>query len=157
MKKKHCRYRPPDHPQHDLALIKVKEQIKFSPTIMPICLPPTKKFPDETGIVYVAGWGLHRESRNGEDCTTNEKGPDPFSKCKFPFFSGDTGLSSPFTQCMKINSPSHGDKGCRHLYKLMKERQGNRTSFIDQHYGRVNTTDTASNHYFFDFLISNKC
>ena len=59
--------------------------------IMPICLPPTEKFPDEKGIVYVAGWGLHHESTKAEDCTTGEKGPDPFSKCKFPFFIDNTG------------------------------------------------------------------
>ena len=131
--KKCCRYRPPEQPQHDLALIKVDKPIKFSSTIMPICLPPTEKFPDEKGIVNVAGWGLHHESTK-EDCTTNEKGPDPFSKCKFPFFIDN--LSMGFTQCMKLESPSAKNQGCKSLYKLMKKKNTT-ASFLDKY--RVNT------------------
>ena len=145
MKKKHCRYRPPEHPQHDLALIKVKKRIKFSETIMPICLPPAEKFPDEKGIVYVAGWGLHHESTQELDCTTGDKGPDPFSKCKFPFFLGDTGLSLPFHQCLLTKSPSQKNKGCKDLYELMIKRKGQDVSFLDKNYGRVNTI-LPSNH-----------
>ena len=141
MKKKYCRYRPPQYPQHDLALIKVDKPIKFSETIMPICLPPTDKFPDEKGIVYVAGW---RESTKELDCTTGEYGPDPFSKCKFPFFVGEH-WSIPFNQCLITKSPSAKNKGCKEIYKLMKERKGNTASFLDSGYGRVNT-DTATNH-----------
>ena len=110
---------------------------------MPICLPPGDKFPDEKGVVYAAGWGLHHESTKMKDCTTGDKGPDPFSKCKFPFFLGD--LNLPFMQCIKTKSPSHGDKSCRSINELMKKRIGNTTSFLDENYGRVNT-DTASNH-----------
>ena len=55
---------------------------------MPICLPLSTKFPDDKGIVYVAGWGMRHEASQEKDCITNEKGPDPFSKCKFPFFLG---------------------------------------------------------------------
>ena len=109
---------------------------------MPICLPPGDKFPDVKGVVYAAGWELHHESTKEKDCTTGDKGPDPFSKCKFPFFIG--GLSVPFTQCMKTKSPSQKDKSCRSIYKLMKKRKGNTTSFLDENYGRVNT-DIASN------------
>ena len=134
---KHCRYRPPKHPQHDLALIKVAKPIKFTPMIMPICLPPTEKFPDETGIVYVAGWGLHHESTQEKDCTTGDKGPDPFSKCKFPFFVDNTAMA--FKQCLKTPSPSRGNKGCKLLYKMMIKRKGDDASFIDKNYGRVNT------------------
>ena len=100
---------------------------------MPICLPPTKKFPDEKGIVYVAGWGLHHESTKFKDCTTGDKGPDPFSKCKFPFFIESTSMG--FTHCMKTKSPSHGDRGCRLLYKTMIKR--NATSSFQDNY-RVN-------------------
>ena len=132
-KKKHFRYRPPKHPQHDLALIKVDKPIKFSTKIMPICLPPSEKFPDEKGIVYVAGWGLHHKSTK-DDCTTNEKGPDPFSKCKFPFFIDN--LSIGFTQCMKLKSPSARNQGCKSLYKLMKKKNAT-ASFLDRY--RVNT------------------
>ena len=137
--KKHCRYRPPKHPQHDLALIKVKEPIIFSSKIMPICLPLSDKFPDQKGIVYVAGWGLHHESTQELDCTTGDKGPDPFSKCKFPFFSGEAGLSIPFNQCLLTKSPSQMNKGCKDLYKLMLKRKGQDVSFLDKNYGRVNT------------------
>ena len=104
---------------------------------MPICLPPTVKFPDEKGIVYVAGWGLHHESTKSEDCTTGDKGPDPFSKCKFPFFIDNMGMA--FGDCMKTKSPSHRHKGCRMLYKEMTKRKGDNVSFLEKGYGRVNT------------------
>ena len=113
---------------------------------MPICLPPGDKFPDEKGVVYAAGWGLHYESTKEMDyCTTGDKGPDPFSKCKFPFFLGDAGLTLPFKQCIITKSPSAKNKGCQELYQLMRKRKGNTTSFLDQGYGRVNA-ETASNH-----------
>jgi hypothetical protein len=117
-----------------LALIRVAKPITFSSKIMPICLPHSDKFPDEKGVVYEAGWG------SNHDCTTNNKGPDPFSKCKFPFFS--EGLNLPFNQCVLTKSPSAKNKGCQELYQLMKKRNGNTTSFLDENYGRVNT-DTA--------------
>ena len=102
---------------------------------MPICLPPTDKFPDEKGIVYAAGWGLHHESTKELDCTTGENGPDPLSKCKFPFFI-DEHRSLPFSQCVKTKSPSHGDRGCRRLYKMMLRKNAT-YSFLDNY--RVNT------------------
>ena len=139
-----CRYRPPTHPQHDLALIRVAKPIIFSSKIMPICLPPSDKFPDEKGIADAAGWGLHHESTMENDCTTGENGPDPFSKCKFPFFIGEQ-MSLPFNQCLKSKSPSAENKGCQHIYKLMKKKKGNTVSFLDKGYGRVNT-DIATNH-----------
>ena len=133
----HFRYRPPKQPQHDLALIKVKKPIIFSSKIMPICLPPSVKFPDEKGVVYAAGWG-QKETKE-KDCTTGDKGPDPFSKCKFPFFMA--GLIIPFNQCLLSTSPSQKIKGCRSIYKLMKKRKGNTISFLDENYRRV-ITDT---------------
>ena len=96
---------------------------------MPICLPPTDKFPDEKGIVYVAG------STKELDCTTGENGPDPFSKCKFPFFIDKMSIN----QCLKSKSPSAKNKDCKELYNLMIKRNGNTTSFLDNSYGRVNT------------------
>ena len=136
----HFRYRPPKHPQHDLALIRVKEPIIFSSTSMPICLPLSDKFPDEKGIVYIAGWGwgLHHESTKEEDCTTGDKGPDPFSKCKFPFFMDNLG-AGPFSGCLKVKSPSSRNKNCQKILKMMKERKGNNVSFPEEGYGRVNT------------------
>ena len=101
---------------------------------MPICLPPSAKFPDKKGIVHVAGWGLNHESTKEGDCTTGGKGPDPFSKCKFPFFKEDP-ISKPVYKCFKQRSPSYGNRGCLELYKMMKRRGA---SFLDQNYGRVN-------------------
>jgi hypothetical protein len=118
-------------------LIKVDKPIKFSEMIMPICLPPTEKFPDEKGIVYVAGWGLHHESTQEKDCTTGDKGPDPFSKCKFPFFIENSSIK--FKQCIITKSPSAKNKGCHVLFKMMIKRKGNNASLIDENYGRVNT------------------
>ena len=112
---------------------------------MPICLPPSENFPDETGIVYVAGWGLHHESTQEKECTTGDKGPDPFSKCKFPFFLAASGLTMPFNQCLLTNSPSENNKGCKELWRLMRKRKGEDASFLDKNYGRVNT-DLPSNH-----------
>ena len=97
---------------------------------MPICLPPTDKFPDERGIVYVAGWG----STNKVDCTTGDKGPDPFSKCKFPFFVEDAKV--PFSNCLLRKSPSAKNRGCKLLYKLMLKKNAT-ASFLDNN--RVNT------------------
>ena len=105
---------------------------------MPICLPPGDKFPDETGIVYVAGWGLHHESTKEADCTTGDKGPDPFSKCKFPFFMDNDG-GNPWNQCLKVKSPSSWNKNCQRIFKMMKKRKGKDVSFQDEGYGRVNT------------------
>ena len=110
---------------------------------MPICLPPSAKFPDKKGIVHVAGWGLNHKSTKKGDCTTGDKGPDPFSRCKFPFFLGDVGLSMSLNQCLLSKSPSHNNKGCKDLYELMKKRKGNTTSFLDENYGRVNTDTTS--------------
>ena len=149
MKKKYCRYRPPQYPQHDLALIKVDKPIKFSETIMPICLPPTDKFPDEKGIVYVAGW---HEPTKELDCTTGEHGPDPFSNCKFPFFF-DKVRGLRFRQCLRSKSPSAMNKDCKELYNLMIKRNGNITSFLDN-YGRVNTLKIKVFYMTFDILIN---
>ena len=51
------RYRPPDKPQNDIALVRIKgDPINFSSKIMPICLPRGSKFPDSKGVVYTAGY-----------------------------------------------------------------------------------------------------
>ena len=97
-----------------------------------------KNFPDEEGVVYVAGWGLHHESTKPEDCTTGEKGPDPFSKCKFPFFMHKVGLQFPFKQCIKHKPPSQDIKGCEELLKL-KQRKNKTANMLDKGYGRVST------------------
>ena len=40
----------------DIALVKNERDFKFSADLMPICLPPGRRFPDRSGSVYVAGW-----------------------------------------------------------------------------------------------------
>ena len=132
----HCRYRRRQVEYHDLALVKVMKPIKFSDKVMPICLPLTAEFPDEKGIVYVAGWGLHHESTKEEDCTTGDKGPDPFSKCNFPFYIA--GLNVPFWQCLQTKPPSDHNKGCKELLKL-KQRKNKTANMLDKQYGRVST------------------
>ena len=57
--------------------------------------------------MFVAGWGKHSESR----CTTNEHGPAPHVKCKFPFkfkFMHSSG-------CIKMQSPSKYEEVCSKL------------------------------------------
>ena len=104
---------------------------------MPICLPHADKFPDEAGIVYAAGWGLNHESTKKKYCITGKNGPDPFSKCKFPFYIDEPG-SIPFSQCLESKSPSAKNKGCKELYNLMMKRKGNTNSFLED--GRVNAS-----------------
>ena len=101
---------------------------------MPIRLPPTEKFPDEKGVVYVAGWGANHESSQEEGCTTNDKGPAPFSKCKFPFYIGNMGTA--FGQCIKTESPSAKNRDCKKLYKMIIKNNATST-FLDKY--RVNT------------------
>ena len=103
---------------------------------MPICLPEYDqyKFPDKKGAVYVAGWGLHHESTEEADCTTGEKGPDPFSKCKFPFFF----YQVRFEQCVVIKPPSQHLDGCKELLKL-KQKKNKNANLVDKGYGRVST------------------
>jgi hypothetical protein len=112
-----------------LALLRVAgKPIRFSQEIMPICLPKGKKFPDSTGWVYVAGWGSHHEARTESGCTTNKHGPDPFSKCKFPFKYHNIVIGN----CLRTFSPTKDNKKCMELYKLV-----NQTKFLDDGYGRV--------------------
>ena len=141
--KNYCRYRPPKNPQHDLALVKVIEPIEFSVLVMPICLPwsSSAKFPDTKGYVHVAGWGLHHESTKEADCTTGKRGPDPFSKCKFPFSfqnSNEFESSLYYKQCLRVKPPSQYIKGCKDLLKLMK-RKNETANLLDKGYGRVST------------------
>ena len=61
----HPKYNPPDVAHHDLALVRMKREIKFGPNVMPICFPGGRKFPDTSGVVYAAGWGLLSEAGLG--------------------------------------------------------------------------------------------
>ena len=64
------RYKPHEKRyENDIALIRVKKDIEFSQNVAPICLPKGNRFPDTSGVVYVAGWGLLHD----DECTTNDK------------------------------------------------------------------------------------
>ena len=106
--------------------------------------PNSAKFPDKkSGSVYVAGWGLRHESTKEDDCTTGKKGPDPFSKCKFPFFSHKSGLGIPFNQCLHAKPPSAFIKECEELLKL-KQIKNKTATMLDKDFGipfgRVSTS-----------------
>ena len=101
---------------------------------MPICLPKNKKFPDTTGYVYVAGWGIKHEAHSSKHCTTGAHGPNPFSKCKFPFkLPGGSIVSN---KCSKSDSPTAFNAKCMELYKKM-----NRRSLLEKGYERVSEND----------------
>ena len=55
------------------------------------------------------GWGL----TNDQDCTTNDDGPDPYSLCKFPFYTNNLLVSD----CISIMSPSGNNNACKRLSK----------------------------------------
>ena len=100
---------------------------------MLICLPKSKRFPDTKGTVYVAGWGHGSESRGNESaCTTGQYGPDPYSKCKFPYVYGEL----EFHGCLKTSSPSSRNSKCMKLYEKMKGKK-----ILDKGYGRVSSLD----------------
>ncbi len=65
------------------------------------------RFPDSKGEVYVAGWGR----RSDQKCTTNQYGPSPNHKCKFPF----TFKFFTFSGCSKLASPSSYEEICSEL------------------------------------------
>jgi hypothetical protein len=118
-------------------LIKVTKPITFSQKIVPICLPINDKFPDEKGTAYVAGWGLHGAATEEQECATGEMGPDPNSKCKFPFFIDNKG-GVPYNQCLKTKSPSRKNKDCQEFYKMIAKSNPT-ASYLDKNYERVNT------------------
>ena len=102
---------------------------------MPICLPIDDKFPDEKGTAIIAGWGLLGAASEEQDCATGEMGPDPISKCKFPFFIDKAG-GVPFNQCMEQKSPSRKNKNCQEFYKKIAKRNPE-ASNLDKNYERV--------------------
>ena len=123
----HPKYNPPDVAHHDLALVRMKHEIKFSDKVMPICFPGGRKFPDTSGVVYTAGWGLLSES--GIACKTGKDGPDPYSRCKFPFEFG----SLVFKSCATTTSPSHANPHCVDLHKSLNGTK----KLPDRGYSRV--------------------
>ena len=60
----HPDYDPKTIPRfdYDVALIKLREPIKFNNDVRPVCLP-TMEFPNDTDC-YVTGWGYTAEKGN---------------------------------------------------------------------------------------------
>ena len=93
----------------DLAIIELRQRVNFVPNMIgPICVPPLTKFDDKPEYGYAGGWGANQFS-----CDTNDNGPNPHTKCKFPFkYKGQT-----YTKCTKIVTPSADNPICLQLYK----------------------------------------
>ena len=69
------------------------------------------------------------------DCTTND-GPDPYSKCKFPFrYKGSNVVNCQFGQ----PSPSADNKFCKRLSQQIAKRYG---TFPRKGYSRVCIIET---------------
>ena len=92
-----------------MALIKLSKDVIFSKLVLPICLPGSKLFPDETGEVYVAGWGSVADT----NCTTGKYGPDPYTLCA-PNFKYQ---NKSYSGCARTPSPSSNDVLCQQLVK----------------------------------------
>ena len=122
----HPRYSPVDPGHHDLALVRMKKEITFSDKVMPICLPGGPKFPDSKGEVFVAG-----SSCGYKYCKTDNEGPTPYTKCKFPFEYGNIH----FHTCAFTSSPSSLNKDCMNLLKSLNATD--RTEFPQKGYSRV--------------------
>ena len=92
-----------------MALIKLSKYVILTKDVLPICLPESKHFPDETGEVYVAGWGSVADG----NCTTGKFGPDPYTMCA-PKFSNQN--KSNF-ECITLPSPSANNVLCQQLLR----------------------------------------
>ena len=92
-----------------MALIKLSKDVILTKDVLPICLPESKHFPDETGEVYVAGWGSVADG----NCTTGKFGPDPYTMCA-PKFSNQN--KSNF-ECITLPSPSANNVLCQQLLR----------------------------------------
>ena len=112
------------------------------------------KFPDEKGTAYVAGWGLYGAAKEEQECATGEMGPDPISKCKFPFFIDNAG-GVPFNQCLETKIPSRKNKDCQEFYKMITKRNPT-TSYVDKNYERVNTEYRVHCTYLLTYLLIQK-
>ena len=88
----------------DIAIMVLREKIKFSPSIGPICLP-SKSSVEAFQQVIVAGWGTMRTTGNDvSNCATDQYGPSKFRAC--------IGEASEGNGCYKKKkAPSH--KECK--------------------------------------------
>ena len=84
---------------------------------------------DTLGWVYEAGWGIHeRAHRQSGRCVTSRHGPDPFTRCKFPFIF----KNKVWNTCIKTQSPTSLSNVCMELYK-----KKNKTNLLEKGYDRV--------------------
>ena len=114
----HPKYSPP---VHDLALVRMKKDFTFGGRVMPICLPGGPRFPDTSGVVYVAGWGRTSEMST---CKTGKDGPAPYTRCKFPFVYGGIPMDmGSIRSCLSLSSPSSQNKDCRSLQKSLNGKK----------------------------------
>ncbi len=77
----------------------------------------------------MAGWG----SRHDFACTTGEKGPSPYTQCKFPFYY----IGIPFFKCSHIPSPSSKDALCKALIEKEEFKKFPPTGFTQVGYAWV--------------------
>ena len=80
---------------------------------------------DTLGSVYEAGWGTYDEAKTGR------YGPDPYSKCRFPFIFQNIKLFG----CVKMPSPTSLNKLCMDYYE-----NRNRTKLLEKGFDRVVNT-----------------
>ncbi|XP_059083883.1 uncharacterized protein LOC131881128 [Tigriopus californicus] len=101
----HPKYARNVRDQHDIALVKLRREVRFNRLQMPICLPPTAKFQDTNLTAYVSGWGLLSQ----ENCSTSDQGPSPHLSCQFPFrWQGQKVRGCSFTPTPTSNSEECG-------------------------------------------------
>ena len=65
----------------DLALVRL-DRDAMSEGLEPLCLPPGRRFPDDSGILkgYTEGWGTDTDTSG--QCITSQEGPAPFQPCQ---------------------------------------------------------------------------
>lgn len=113
----------------DIGLLELHREIDFDLEykLMPVCLPPGPRFPDNIGtfLGYVEGWG--NDADKSGKCMTNEMGPAPFQPCQQK--TRVPGKS--FTGCASIKTPTgylmaadeeHPCSKLRALYKMKDKR-----------------------------------
>ena len=91
----------------DLALLRL-DRDAVSAGLEPLCLPPGRKFPDDTGVKmgYTEGWGTDTDSTG--ECITGEEGPAPFQPCQARTIipTKDGGPPQIHQGCVKGKSPT---------------------------------------------------
>ena len=98
---------------------------------MPVCLPPGRRFPDDSGQLrgYSEGWGTDSDTSGA--CLTGEEGPSPFSACQERTRLASRRPGRPgvvFHGCLKQLSPTARDRqgACSRLRDHLKAQSGGR-------------------------------